>query len=41
MTTTQTRFDRVMVSQRKLLVLNAAATVTYVGTLCASILALL
>ena len=35
------RYDRVISSQRKVFVFNAAATLAYMGTLCVSILALL
>ena len=35
------RLDRVIVSQRKLLVFNVAATLAFMGTLCASILSIL
>jgi hypothetical protein len=39
--TTTNRLDRVIMNQRKLFVMNAAANLAFVGTLCASILALL
>jgi hypothetical protein len=37
---TTTRLDRVIMNQRKLLVFNAAATLGFMGMLCASIVAL-
>jgi hypothetical protein len=38
---TNTRLERVMKNQRRLSVFNAAATLTFMGSLCVSILALL